>query len=478
MAKPLAATLSMQNKRLECDPGRATTGLSAFHMPTSNNRITRWLEHAPIAVMNAYIVVTAFSAYFCFYAFRKPFTAAIYEGLAFAGTTIQLKTAFVVSQILGYTLAKYLGIKFISESRRSSRMGLLFALVALAELAMLLFAIVPAEWKVVAMLLNGLPLGMVFGLVVRYLEGRRTSDILLAGLACSFIIASGVYKDVGRAVLAGDPIQLFGVALPNPWRPLDEFWMPAATGLLFLPGFMLAVWLLDHVPEPSAKDVAARTEREPMPADRRWQFLRMYWPGIVALVVAYVFLTIFRDYRDNYMVDVLDQLGYSYAQNKTIMTNMELGVAFGVLLTMSFLYLISDNRRGLLAVLMIVAAGFVIIGLATLLHIAGIISGFWWIALIGFGGYMAYVPYNSVLFERLMASTQFVGTAVFAIYLADSAGYTGSVITQLGKDLLATATTRTQFLHSFSLVLSVVGTLCTMASGVYFWRKGASYRRH
>jgi hypothetical protein len=326
------------------------------------------------------------------------------------------------------------------------------------------------------MLLNGLPLGMVFGLVVRYLEGRRTSDILLAGLACSFIIASGVFKDVGRAILAGDAIQLFGVALPNPWPPLDEFWMPAATGLLFLPAFMLAVWLLDQIPEPSDKDVAARTEREPMVAERRWQFLRMYWPGILALVVAYVFLTIFRDYRDNYMVDVLDQLGYAYAQNKAIMTNMELGVAFGVLLSMSFLYLIKDNRRGLLAVLVIVATGFAIIGAATLLHITGAISGFWWVALIGFGGYMAYVPYNSVLFDRLMASTQFVGTAVFAIYLADSAGYTGSVITQLGKDLFAAETTRTQFLQSFSLVLSLVGVISTAAGGCYFWQKGASNR--
>jgi hypothetical protein len=443
-------------------------------MARPNSPITRWLERSPAPVMNAYIVITAFIAYFCFYAFRKPFTAATYDGLSFAGTNVQLKTAFVVGQILGYTLAKYLGIKVISEAGRSRRMWMLIALIAFAELAMLLFAVAPPEWKVAAMLLNGLPLGMVFGLVVRYLEGRRTSDILLAGLACSFIIASGVFKDVGRAVLAGDSIPLFGIPLPNPWPPLDEFWMPAATGILFLPGFVLAVWLLDQIPEPSAADAAARTERQPMPAARRREFLRAYFPGLLLLVIAYVFLTIFRDYRDNYMVDVLNQLGYAYAQNKSIMTNMELGVAFGVLATMSFLYLIKDNRRGLLAVLVIVATGFAIIGIATLLHLAGSISGFWWVAVIGFGGYMAYVPYNSVLFDRLMASTQFVGTAVFAIYLADSAGYTGSVITQIGKDLLATETSRTQFLQSFSLVLSVVGVVCTVAGGAYFWRQRRS----
>ena len=442
-------------------------------MPTSRGKITQWLERAPAGAMNGYAVAAAFMAYFCVYAFRKPFTAATYEGLQFAGTEIQLKTAFVVSQILGYTVSKYLGVKWVSESRRSQRLWMLIALIAFAEFALLLFAVLPAEWKVAAIFLNGLPLGMVWGLAVRYLEGRRTSDILLAGLACSFIIASGVFKDVGRALLAGDAIRFFGIPFPNPLPPLTEFWMPAATGLLFLPAFLLSVWLLNQLPEPTLEDMAARTEREPMTGERRWQFLLMYLPGLLPLIIAYVFLTIFRDYRDNYMVDVLDQLGYKYAQNKDIMSRMELGVAFGVLLTMSLLYLIKDNRRGLLAALAVITAGFLIIGASTLLHMAGSITGFWWVALIGFGGYMAYVPYNSVLFDRLMASTHFVGTAVFAIYLADSAGYTGTIITLLGKDLLAGQTSRTAFLQGFCLLLSLVGTLTVAAGGVYFWQKEA-----
>ena len=307
-------------------------------------------------MLNGYAVFTAFAAYFCVYAYRKPFTAATYEGLQFAGTEIQLKTALVVSQILGYTFAKYLGIKFVSEAERGRRMGMLLGLIAFAEFALLLFAVAPPAWKVVAIFLNGVPLGMVFGLVVRYLEGRRTSDILLAGLACSFIVSSGVFKDVGRALLAGDAIRFFGLPLPNPLPPLDEFWMPAATGLLVLPLFLLAVWLLNQVPEPTPEDMAARTEREPMTGPRRRQFLLAYLPGLLPLITAYVFLTVFRDYRDNYMVDVLDQLGYAYAQNKDIMSRMELGVALGVLATMSLLYLIKDNRRGLLAILAVIAA--------------------------------------------------------------------------------------------------------------------------
>ncbi len=446
-------------------------------MATSPGRITRLLERAPASVLNGYAVTTAFVAYFCVYAFRKPFTAATYEGMYFADSGVELKTTFVISQILGYTASKYLGIKLVSETTRGRRLGMLVGLIVFAEASLLLFALVPTDWKVVAIFLNGLPLGMLWGLVVRYLEGRRTSDILLAGLACSFIVASGVFKDVGRAVLAGDSIPIFGLPLPNPLPALDEFWMPAATGLLILPIYLVAIWLLNQVPEPTRADIAARTERKSMGAARRWQFFLEYLPGLLLLIAAYVLLTIFRDYRDNYMVDVLDQLGYAYEQHKNIMSRMELSVAIGVLLTMCLLYLIKDNRRGLLAALAVVVIGFIVIGVATLLHYLGVISGFWWMALIGLGGYMAYVPYNSVLFDRLMASTHFVGTAVFAIYLADSAGYSGSVLTLLGKDLLAGETTRAAFLQSLCVVVSVAGLLSVAAGGIYFWRRGRADRR-
>src|SRR4051812_33609358 len=111
-------------------------------MARARGGITAWLERSPAGVMNAYAVVAAFSAYFCIYAFRKPFTAASYDG-SFPGTQVQLKTAFVISQIIGYTLAKYAGIKVVSEATRARRSWMVVVLVAIAELAMLLFAIVP-----------------------------------------------------------------------------------------------------------------------------------------------------------------------------------------------------------------------------------------------------------------------------------------------------------------------------------------------
>jgi hypothetical protein len=252
--------------------------------------------------------------------------------------------------------------------------------------------------------------------------------------------------------------------------------MPAATGLLFAVPFLITLWLLDQLPEPNASDIAARTQREPMNGARRNQFLMSYLPGLALLVLAYAVLTTFRDYRDFYLVDVLKQLGYTYAENKAGITRMEMGVGLAVLATMGLLYFIKDNQRALLAALSVIVVGFIMIGLATLLHALGQISGYRWALLIGLGGYMAYVPYNSVLFDRLMASTGFAGTAVFAIYVADSAGYTCSISTQVAKDLLAPATSRTEFLQGLSTFVSIVGASSATIAGIYFWRQGRKQR--
>jgi hypothetical protein len=168
----------------------------------AESQLRPWLENAPGWVPTLFAAVTAFGTYFCMYAFRKPFAAGHYTGLTFLGTDLELKTAFVISQLIGYALSKFIGIKVCSETTRRLRARLLASVVVVSQCALLLFATLPGEWKVLAIFLSGLPLGMVWGLVVAYLEGRRTSELLLAILSCSFIVASGAVKDVGRALMA------------------------------------------------------------------------------------------------------------------------------------------------------------------------------------------------------------------------------------------------------------------------------------
>jgi hypothetical protein len=229
--------------------------------------------------------------------------------------------------------------------------------------------------------------------------------------------------------------------------------------------------MLKQLPPPSAADRVERVEREPMGRAARGAFLREFGPGLGLMCLAYFFLTAYRDYRDNYQVELFDGLGYAYGSNKTIISRAETVVMLGVMGVLALLNLVKENRRGLMAAFGVMTAGLLTLGAATLLHQAGVLSGFWWMTLTGLGSYLAYVPYGSVLFDRLMASTSVAGTAVFAIYLADSIGYTGSVGVQLYKDLMAHGQSRLGFFVGFTWFMCVLGSACLAASAAYFWRK-------
>lgn len=115
---------------------------------------------------------------------------------------------------MGYALSKVLGIGLISEMAPSRALAIV-GLIAASWLALVLFAIMPAPWNVLALFLNGLPLGLICGPVYGYVEGRRTSEVVGAILCASFILSSGVVKSVGRWLLD---------------LGLVELWMPAAIG--------------------------------------------------------------------------------------------------------------------------------------------------------------------------------------------------------------------------------------------------------
>ena len=135
-------------------------------MSNRDSFLTRWLTTAPDWLFATYAIATSFTAYFCMYAYRKPFAAATYHGFdKFVG--LDLKTALVISQIIGYTFSKIIGMKVCSELGRANRAWALIVLVIWAQSALVVFAVVPSNWKVLAILLNGLALGMIWGLVVR-----------------------------------------------------------------------------------------------------------------------------------------------------------------------------------------------------------------------------------------------------------------------------------------------------------------------
>ncbi len=418
----------------------------------SPHRLTRWLSRASPGLFAAYAVAMAFSTYFAMYAFRRPFAAAYYEGSTFAG--IDLKSALIISQLVGYALSKFIGIKFNSEMPPRRRAWALVVLILWAELALLAFAVLPPSGKVFALFANGIPLGMVWGIVFSFLEGRRTSEILGAGLSCAYVVASGAVKSVGRLLLD---------------TGISESWMPSVTGALALPLFLGAVYGLSKLPPPSAEDVAARTEREPMSRAERRAFVRAYLPGLVTLVLAYFLLTGYRDFRDNFAADIWKDLGLG--DRASLFTLTEIPIALSVMLVLALLYLVKNNRLGLKLTYVIMGAGAVLIGLSTLLFDAGAIGPVTWMTAVGLGLYLGYVPYGCVLFDRTIAGLRIVATAVFLIYFSDAIAYGGSVGIVLYKTLGQSATSKLQFFRYLSYVTSVVSIVCLATSGRYFLKR-------
>ena len=418
-------------------------------------RITSWLENSHSLVFSLYAVMTAFGTYFCMYAFRKPFGASAYDGLIFFNTTIDLKVALTISQVIGYATSKYLGLKYCSEVTRGRRARMLVSLIVCAELALALFAALPEQWKFVAILLNGLSLGMIWGLVVRYLEGRRTSEVLLVGLSCSYIVASGIVKDIGKGLIDS------GAA--------TQFTMPVITGALFLAPFFLFTWLLNQLPEPDAIDEADRIKRVPMDATQRRLFVRQFLPGLILIMFVYLFLSAFREIRDMYGINLLEELGLG--DTAAVFSKTDMPIAIPVFLSLLLLNSIKGHVIGMIATFAIMVTGTLVLGISTLLFDMGHISPIVWMILIGVGGYLTYVPYGTVIFDRLLASTRFTGTAVFAIYIADSLGYTGSVALQLYKALGQAETTWLNFFRGMAYLLSVVGTVLLSLAAAYFVRK-------
>ncbi|WP_437902608.1 DUF5690 family protein [Sorangium sp. So ce327] len=422
-------------------------------MPAQRS-VTKWLERAPAPVFTAFAVIAAFATYFCMYAFRKPFAVGSYKGMVALPLlpALDLKSLYIIAQVLGYCASKFLGIKVVSEMPPERRALAILACIGVSEVALVLFGLAPAPYAAVFLVLNGLPLGMVWGLVFGFLEGRRVSDLLGAGLCASFIVASGFVKTVGKITL--------GWGVP-------EVWMPAVTGALFFPPLLLSVWMLAQIPPPSVDDEALRTRRAPMDRAARRAFVLANGGGLATLVLGYVVLTAYRDFRDNFAREIWDALGYT--DQPAILTTAEIPVAIGALLSVAVMIGIRNNRAALVAIHGVMVAGAALAGLSTALYQAGVIGPVAWMISVGLGLYVGYVPYNCVLFDRLIAAVGSVATAGFLITAADAFGYLGSVALLLYKSFGQAKRSWLEFFLGFSYATAFLCGALFAASAAYFW---------
>ncbi len=429
-----------------------------MQIPGSKSTITRWLEQTNGVWFSIYAAGSAFCLYTCVYSFRKTFSAATFQGMEY--WNVSYKSWLVIFQVVGYALSKFIGIKIISELKASSRSVGILIMVGIAIGSWLLFAIVPPPYNIIFLFTNGLPLGMIWGMVFGYLEGRRFTEVLGAGLSVSFIFSAGLCKTVGGFLM-------------RDWG-VSELWMPFVASMLFIIPLFIFLYLLNQVPPPSLKDEELRTRRKPMNKGERKQFIATFLPGIILFVLAYMLMTVFRDLRDNYSAEVWKSLGYG--NSPQIFTTTEIPISFMVLIVMGSLIVIKNNQTALMINHAIIIFGMILLGVATFLFSENRIPAPTWMVLIGLGLYLGYIPFNSIFFDRMIAAFHYTGTVGFIMYVADSFGYLGSVGVLFIKEFGLAKVSWLDFFISTGYLISVAGTLLMAGSMFYFYRKGIAFR--
>jgi hypothetical protein len=421
-------------------------------MTTISKPITGGYTRSQLVVA-LYASVITFLTYASVYAFRKGFTICTFEGISYGG--MSYKTWLVISQVLGYAASKFYGIRFIAEMKRVGRGKLIIGLTGVSWLALLLFAVIPAPINIIFLFINGFPLGMIWGVVFSFVEGRRATDFIGAALSVSFIFSSGFVKSVAESLRIH--------------FQLSEYWVPFVTGMVFFLPLLLFVYLLEKIPAPSPEDVELRSKRVPMPKERRKEFLSLFLPGILAAVSIYVFSTLFRDLRDNFVADMWKEMGF--VNQPLLFTKTETPTTIIILALIGSMILVKNNFRALVYAHYFIMAGFLITGISSLLFIKEAISPMWWMTLTGLGLYMTYIPFNCIFFERLIASFKFPGTVGFLIYVADSFGYLASVLVLITKEVLQVKLRWTVFYSNGVIIFSILGLAGAFVSLGYFSKK-------
>ncbi|MCF0050334.1 DUF5690 family protein [Dyadobacter sp. LJ53] len=405
------------------------------------------------ALFIAWAVIASFGAYFCMYAFRKPFNAGLYQGLELGD--VSYKAVLIISQVAGYTLSKFAGIKVISELQHSSRIKLIISLILVAEIALLFFGLVPYPYNFIFLFINGLPLGMVYGVVFSFLEGRRFTEMLAMGLNISVVVASGILKTTY--------IELHTM-LPG----ISEFWMPVFMGAIFLPFFCFFVWMLSVIPEPTPEDIQLRTERKPMTKEDKRLVMAKFGFPIVCLVVFYATLVVLRDFRDNFTIEIWNEIDANWGSSVFTTTEMITGVV--VLVIIGSLAFVRDNVKGFRLTNLILFVSVTLLGAGTFLFQKGAISGFYWMLMVGLGTFLAYTVLQTVIFERMIALFRMKANAGFFVYICESIGYLGSVALLLYKEFFMKDLSWSKVLMQFTYIQFFLGLLLLACANIYLER--------
>lgn len=396
-------------------------------------------KHLSDALLILWAGGAALLSYSLVYALRKPYTAASFEGLTFMGS--DYKVAVTTIQILGYVIAKFFGIKIISELKKENRFRFFVGSAILAELALVGFGLLEAPYNVAAMFVNGLSLGCMWGVIFSFIESRKVTDILASLLGVSMVFSSGVAKS-------------FGLFAMNEMQ-IDQFWMPAVIGGFALPLLVFMGYMLKRLPQPTAEDIALRNERVVLDGKGRVALFRKYAPILTLLFIGNFMLLVLRDIKEDFLVNILDmsnQSSWLFARIDTIVTLIILGI-------FALFAFFRSNIRALLWLMTLVIAGCLTMTYVSFHYETLNLKPVTWLFIQSLSLYIAYLTFQTIFFDRFIACFRIKGNVGFFIALIDFIGYLGTVTLLSTKEFL---NIELEWFALFNHIAGFVGATCSI----------------
>lgn len=367
------------------------------------------INHRQHIITAILLGLTTFCLYTFMYAVRKPFSALTYENILVWG--INVKIWMVLAQLLGYTLSKFYGIRLLGKIKREDRSIYLVCILSLATVPLFLLQHLPTPTWPLLMFFNGFPLGLVWGIVFSYVEGRKYTEFIGAMLACTFVFSSGWVKS-------------FGLYLQRNLE-LNINQVPFFTAIIALIAAAIVIFILEKLPPPNSEDKLLRNDRKPLNPIEQRRFLRDHGSILIPFVIIYGIFTIMRDFRDNFSAEMLTENG---AYSSDVFINMELKVSLVLLCLVPLFSWIKNHQIALNTTTFSIILGILTSLTATFLFIQHQISIIELLMFTGGGFYLGYILINISVMDRIVGFSRESGNSGFLIYIADSVGYLFSLI--------------------------------------------------
>jgi hypothetical protein len=233
--------------------------------------------------------------------------------------------------------------------------------------------------------------------------------------------------------------------------------------------------MLTRIPPPSPEDMDLRTERIPMTnADKR-NALREFGFPILCFIICYSMLATVRDYRDNFSIEIWNEIDVGWANS--VLSTTEMISGFIVLIVIGSVSFIKSNLIAFRFTNLIILGGILLGGGATIFYKTGVIGPFYWMLLIGVGMFLAYTAIQTVVFERMIALFQIKANAGFFVYICDSIGYLGSVFLLLYKEFFMSEISWSEVLIQFLYIQTVLGLVLLSFSMAFFQRRSMQIKK-